>query len=68
MKSKSKVVGTIATLIIAFTILSVSVLKSATTKYAYSPMVLSEKIESESDPKINYLLAYPGKIHPDNPF
>lgn len=73
MKIKGKTVGVAATIIIALLILSVSILKSASVKYAYSPMVLSEKVDSEKvDSKtvhgsIDYLLAYPGKIHPDNP-
>ncbi|MEK7536762.1 MAG: DUF5667 domain-containing protein [Patescibacteria group bacterium] len=65
---KGKIAGATATIIIALLILSVSILKSASIKYAYSPMVLSEKVDSQSVHKpIDYLLAYPGKIHPDNP-
>ena len=69
IKSKSKIVGTITTIVVAFTILSVSVLRCATPKFAYSPMVLSEKTEMEKNkdkPEVDYLLAYPGKINPDN--
>lgn len=67
MISKVKVVSTGITIIAAFTILSVSVLKSATVNHAYSPMVLSEKTESENENKtIDYLLAYPGKVNPDS--
>jgi len=77
---KSNIVRILTTLVIAFAILSVSVLKSATTKnaysptnYVYTPIVLSErttseKVDSESiDRSVDYLLAYPGKINPDNP-
>lgn len=65
---KSKIAGATATIIIALLILSVSILKSASIKYAYSPMVLSEKVDSKAvHGSIDYLLAYPGKIHPDNP-
>lgn len=73
MKVTPKIVGTTATIIIALLILLVSILKPASIRYAYSPMVLSEKttsekVESEATYKsIDYLLAYPGKIHPDNP-
>jgi hypothetical protein len=65
MKGK-KIVGTVATMLVALVILSVSVLKSASIKYAFSPMVLSETVESESSKNVDYLLAYPGKIGPDN--
>lgn len=64
---KGKIAGATATIFIALTILSVSVLKCASVKYAFSPMVLSESIESESSKNVDYLLAYPGKINPDNP-
>lgn len=67
MISKGKVAGILTTLIVAFAILMVSVLKSADTKFAYSPMVLSEKVESSKPLTVDYLLAYPGKINPDNP-
>lgn len=71
IKPKSKIVGTIATLFIALTILSVSVLKSATENHAYNPTVLSERTTSEKlqeskTPTIDYLLAYQGKINPDS--
>ena len=64
---KSKIAGATATIIIALLILSVSILKSASIKYAYSPMVLSEKTVDTKPLTVDYLLAYPGKIHPDNP-
>jgi hypothetical protein len=65
---KSKIAGATATIIIALLILSVSILKSASIKHAYSPMVLSEKVDSKAvHGSIDYLLSYPGKIHPDNP-
>ncbi len=65
---KSKIAGATATIIIALLILSVSIFKSASIKYAYSPMVLSEKVDSKAvHGSIDYLLSYPGKIHPDNP-
>ena len=42
-------------------------LRSVSPKYAYSPMVLSEKDINENKPTIDYVLAYQGKILPDNP-
>lgn len=68
MKNKGKIVGYIMTVLVALIILLVSVLKGAKVNFAYSPMVLSEITEIESNPKIDYLLAYPGKINPDSPF
>jgi hypothetical protein len=67
MKSKGNIVGTIATLIIAFVILSISVLKGAKVEHAYSPMVFSAKEENTKPLTVDYLLAYQGKIGPDNP-
>jgi predicted acylesterase/phospholipase RssA len=64
---KAKIVGIITTLIIAFTVLTVSVLKSASVPYAFSPMVLSESKVANKDIKIDYVLAYPGGILPDSP-
>ncbi len=74
IKIKSKIAGTIITIFVAFAVLMVSVLKSAKTNFAYepknlaySPMVLSESVESEKAQSIDYLLAYPGKVGPDHP-
>ena len=69
MKSKSKIAGILSTLLVAFVILSISVIKSTSPHraYAYTPMVLSEKVEAGSKKTIDYLLPYPGKIRPDNP-
>ncbi len=66
-KSKGKIAATFLTVSVAILILAVSVLKSAKINLAYSPMVLSESVEIENSPKIDYLLAYPGKVNPDNP-
>ncbi|MFZ3301663.1 MAG: DUF5667 domain-containing protein [Microgenomates group bacterium] len=66
-KEKGNIALTTVTIFIAFTILSVSFLRIATPTYTYSPMVLSEKVEAESNVKIDYQLAYPGKVGPDNP-
>jgi hypothetical protein len=68
IKSKSEIAGTIATIFVAFVILSVSVLRSATPRIAYFPTVLSEKVDTTKPEKIDYLLAYQGKIGPDNTF
>ena len=64
---KNKIVSVGATISIAFAILLASVLRSATPKFAYSPMVLSENSEITEKIFIDYVLAYPGKILPDNP-
>lgn len=65
-KSKGKIAGILTTLVIALVILSASVLRSATPRYAYTPIVLSEKTESSKLMTVDYLLAYPGKINPDS--
>lgn len=68
MKSKSKIAGILTTLILAFAILLVTVLKNATVTHTLSPSVLAGKVDSESTYKpIDYLLAYQGKINPDSP-
>lgn len=64
---KGKIVGISTTILVAFTILTVSVLRSATDKYAYSPMVLSEKVETKKFQSVDYILAYQGKINVDSP-
>jgi len=66
-----KIFGTSVTILTALAILSVSFLKIATVNQAYSPMVLSEKTESEKTDiekplVIDYELPFPGKINPDN--
>lgn len=65
--NKGKIVGISTTILVAFTILTVSVLRSATDRYAYSPMVLSEKVETKKMESIDYILAYPGKVNADSP-
>ena len=64
---KNKIAGISTTILIAFAILLVSVLRSASPKFAYSPMVLSEKTAGSKPMPIDYFLAYQGKILPDNP-
>ena len=71
MISKGKFVGTGVTILVALTILSVSIFPGVTSRIAYSPAVLSEKAtlgkdENKKPQTIDYLLAYPGKINPDN--
>lgn len=63
---KTKIVGIITTLFVAFAILTVSVLKCASIPYAFSPMVLSETNSPTEEIQIDYVLAYPGKIMPDD--
>ncbi|HCR35894.1 hypothetical protein A2130_02505 [Candidatus Woesebacteria bacterium GWC2_33_12] len=64
---KSRIAGISATILIAFIILLASLLRSVTPNYAYSPMVLSEKTNKVESVTIDYVLAYQGKILPDNP-
>jgi hypothetical protein len=71
---KNKIAGISTTILIAFAILLVSVLRcsnpkfaSSTTSYAYSPIVLSETTTDNRSISIDYALAYQGKILPDNP-
>ncbi len=65
---KTNIALTTVTIFIAFAILSISFLRIATPTYTYSPMVLSEKVENEVIlDKVDYQLAYQGKIGPDNP-
>lgn len=64
---KVKIVGIITTLIVAFAVLTVSVLKCASVPRAFSPMVLSETNTPTEKIKIDYVLVYPGKIMPDSP-
>ena len=54
----------IFTLILAFSILSISVLKAASIKYAFSG---DSKRDNAQIPQIDYLLPYPGRILPDHP-
>lgn len=63
---KVKFVGIISTLIVAFSVLAVSILKCASVPRAFSPMVLSENNVTTKEINIDYPLAYPGKIMPDN--
>lgn len=64
---KGNIALTVVTIFIAFSVLSVSFLRIATPTYTYSPMVLSEKTEVENGIDVDYQLAYPGKVGPDNP-
>lgn len=63
---KSKIVGVTLTIIIAFIVLVISVFKTSLPSHAYYPMVLSEKVANINPIKIDYELAYQGKIGPDN--
>ena len=57
-----------ATIIFAFVILSVSILRSARVDYAFSGEVRNYETSAVlgEKTKIDYLLPYPGKILPDN--
>lgn len=54
----------VTTLIFAFSILSISVLKAASIRYAFSG---DAKRDNTQIPQIDYLLPYPGRILPDHP-
>src|SRR3990167_5583964 len=56
-------------LMFSFMILFVSVAKSATVKYQFSQNSKATTLLSfrENIPEVDYFLAYPGKILPDNP-
>lgn len=71
MNKGTRVVGIGTTIFIALVILSVSVFSSTNPRsgYAYSPMVLSEKIDKDATIKtVDYVLAYQGRVNPDSPF
>ncbi len=59
-----RVVATISILVLAFSILSISVLKAASIKYAFSG---DAKKDNTQIPEIDYQLPYPGRILPDHP-
>ncbi len=65
---REKIATGLGTMLLAFLILSATMLSTSSIRYAYTPVVLSEKVESEKAKKIDYEFAYPGKIHPDSPF
>lgn len=55
--------------VLAFLILSISVLRSASPRYAFSsPSPKPDQKEKPSQVDINYTLPYPGRILPDSPF
>ncbi|HKB88702.1 MAG TPA: DUF5667 domain-containing protein [Patescibacteria group bacterium] len=56
----------VASFVLAFVILSVSVVRSAAVSYGYSAPTPTTKIVPTPTPTINYFLPYPGKILPDN--
>ncbi len=57
----------LVTFAVAFGILSVSVLESASVSYVFATPPPDPALESEI-PEIDYQLPYPGRILPDNPF
>jgi hypothetical protein len=60
----------IAVFLLAFGVLSISVLESASVKYAFTSPTPepSGGLGSKPSPKIEYQLPYPGTILPDSPF
>lgn len=64
-----KVLVYILTLGIAFTILFVSVLRTASVRYEVDDTMINwSDVPSNRDVEINYFLAFPGRVLPDNPF
>jgi hypothetical protein len=59
-----KVAVIVATLVLAFSILSISVLKAASIRYDFSG---DAKKDNNQIPVIDYQLPYPGRILPDHP-
>lgn len=58
-----------STLLVAFTILFASILRTASVKYEIvAPLSESSSKDPENAEKIDYFLAYPGSVLPDNPF
>ncbi len=54
--------------VLAFGILSVSVLESASVKYAFSSPTPKPSDGSREQVTVEYQLPYPGQVLPDNPF
>lgn len=52
----------------AFAILSISVFRSASVRYAFATPPSTPVLGSEDKIKIDYQLPYPGRILPDSPF
>ena len=59
-----RIAVTVSTLILAFSILSISVLKAASIRYDFSA---DAKRDNAQIPQIDYQLPYPGRILPDHP-
>jgi hypothetical protein len=65
----SKILLVASTLLIAFTILFASILRTASVRYEFSPSPSeSPNGNVNSHEKIDYFLAYPGRVLPDSPF
>jgi len=57
------------TLLVAFTILFASILRTASVRYEFnSPPSANVNESLENEEKIDYFLAFPGKVLPDSPF
>jgi len=56
----------VPTFIVAFGILFVSVLRSASVKYEFTGSVNNTPSEGSADSEIDYELPFPGKVLPDN--
>ena len=65
----SKILLSTFTLLVAFTILFASILRTASVRYEFN-ISFSESPNGNvnSNEKVDYFLAYPGKVLPDSPF
>jgi hypothetical protein len=69
-----RIVAILSTLVLAFFILSVSVLRAASVNYAFQDKTSTSSgdeasnLSGDNDAKIDYSLPYPGNILPDSPF
>lgn len=52
---------------VAFSILLISVFRTASVKYDFSGPVSKESVLGDKDVNINYEMPYPGKVLPDSP-
>ena len=64
---RNKIAGIFTTIFVAFTVLMVSFIKCSSVTNVYSQLVFAESDIAISGAVIDYKLAYPGKVLPDNP-
>jgi len=69
-----KSLGVIAVIVFAFTVLFISILRSASVRYSFSSVgakttdqLLTKDVEGLENLEIDYYLAFPGAVLPDSP-